>query len=220
MNKNKFKLLILLFVIMLLISLPLKVFAVESFTWPTNGWIGWKYLDDNGNHTGIDIWSNQNGGWNSDGTGNPVYAVYPGTLIWEGEAGFIVKHNDNLYTDYWHLKNRQVHPNAIVNSTTLMAYQDLNVTVHLHLTVSTNNSESGKVDPSPYFGLQLNASNPNPIGYLTNYVQTGVGCGGSNVIKSNWNVNGSLDCDATNSITINPNSYLIPGTGTINLHVT
>lgn len=219
MNKKRKKVFIFLFLITLLLVLPLKVSATESFSWPTSGWIGWKYLDDNGNHTGIDIWSNQNGGWNTDGSGNPVYAAYPGTLIWEGDTGFIVKHNDNLYTDYWHLKNRQVHPSTYVDSNTLMAYQDMNVTVHLHLTVSTNNSESGKVDPSPYFGLQLNAQNPNPIGYLTNYVQAGNGCGGIIVVKSNWNVNNTLDCGASSSITINPDSILNPITGTIVLHV-
>lgn len=219
MKKYKLKISMLILVVSLFLIFPLKVCATESFSWPTTGWVGWRYLDNNGNHTGIDIWSNQDGGWNSDGSSNPVYAVYPGTLIWEGDIGFIVKHNDNLYTNYWHLKNRQVHPTSSVDSTTLMAYQDMNVTVHLHLTVSTSNSESGKVDPSPYFGLELNMQNSNVIGYLTNHVQSGNGCGGSNIVKSNWNISGPMDCGASNSITITPSSILNPGSGTITLHV-
>ena len=54
---------------------------------PTTGYMGWKYKDPitGGNHTGIDIWASQNpDNWGK--RGNPVYAVYDGTLYKSGSG--------------------------------------------------------------------------------------------------------------------------------------
>lgn len=166
--KRKFKwVTYILFILIQLVNI--QSVKAESFSWPSTGYLGWIYKSDSGSHTGVDIWSNTDGGWNNDVTGssNGIYAAYPGDLIWIGTDGIILQHSGNLYTNYWHLKDRQIALWSEVDEQTLMGYQnESNGIVHVHVTVSATSSDSGHINPSSYFGLQLDYSQPNSISWL------------------------------------------------------
>jgi hypothetical protein len=40
------------------------------------------------------------------------------------------------------------------------------ICVHLHFAISTNSSYTGAIDPTPYYGIQLNGENPNSVGWM------------------------------------------------------
>lgn len=210
--KKLFYIIPIIIIFLTIFLLSNKMIYAKDFVWPTTGYIGYRYYDNNGAHNGIDIWSQEDGGWNGDveGESNPVYAVYSGTLIYEDTNGFIVKHEDALYSNYWHLRNKQLqvtNPPTSVTTNTLLAYQDIaNEVVHLHLTISTTSSDSGHTDPSSYFDMQLNMNNANPVAWGT-YIERPNTCGSANVILQGQTYgNGeSLNCSATNSLRILPN---------------
>lgn len=166
-------------IIFLFLTFPLKISA-ESFTWPTSGYIGWRYYTDTAGqegidgtyHTGIDIWGREDGSWNdSNGGSNSVYATYNGQVIYVDSLGLIVKHSDSLYTKYWHVKDITVGASNNVDSNTLLGYQDMaGGAVHLHLTIASSavgSDANSTLDPSPYFGIQLDIRQPDvvPWGY-------------------------------------------------------
>lgn len=204
---------------------PTTVSAVESFSWPSSGYIGWIYKSNGSSHTGVDIWSNSDGGWNNDvvGQSNPVYPAYSGNIVFVGgvapKQGVIINHSPNLFSNYWHLINIPVSFGQYTNTGTLLGHQDNDVTVHVHVTVSSTNQENGHIDPSTYFSSQLNATLPNALPTGT-YVEAGAGgCGGSDVVKSNWISSGPVNCAASNSITIYPESTVNGTNGDVILHV-
>lgn len=234
MKKILLTLLLILFVI-----IPVKLKA-ESFTWPSDGYLGWRFYDDTNQadqsgfpvniggvihymHTGIDIWSNADGLWNGhiDGNSNPVYAVYPGTVFYRDYQGIQIKHSNTLYTNYWHIKNITVNVNDVVDANTLVGYQDMAATVHVHLTVTTapmqgsNHDNTGAFDPTSYFGVNLDVRN-NAVNYGTQVKRNS--CGGSSVSIANQNISGNFDCAASISITVNPTTTFLPNSGTIKLH--
>jgi len=193
----------------------------ESFTWPSAGYLGYKYLTQSNHswdiegkyHTGLDIWSNTNGGWNNGvvNSSNAIYSAYPGKVeqIY-GTPGILIKHNDNLYTKYWHVRDIQVAVNQYVDTNTILAYQTYDGTVHVHVTIASapgSKDADNVIDPSSYFGLQLNANKPNLEAWLYEVKRLN-GCGGAIVTLSNYNNTGSGLCSATSQITILPNSYL------------
>ncbi len=61
------------------------------FGMPTTGYTGWKYKDPitGGNHKGIDIWASQSTD-NGGKRGNPVFAVFEGTLYKSGSGVRII----------------------------------------------------------------------------------------------------------------------------------
>lgn len=217
----------LLFTTLLLFLIQPSIVLTQTLVWPTSGWIGYRYRNPTtycgGNcHTGIDIWSNQNGGWNNGVTGssNPIYPAASGTIIWEDNHGFYISHGNNLYTIYYHIKDRTVGVNSVVDTTTLLGYQDIDVAVHLHLTVATGPSDSNHTDPSPYFGLQLNTTKPNPVGYLSHHVEHNNSvCSGTDITKINWNASGHLICTASNSIRVLPESTINSSHGDVTLNI-
>ncbi len=202
---------ILLILAMFIIISPVMVKA-ENFTWPSTGYLGdWRYKSDNriaGGHTGVDIWSTPSGDWidNISGKSSAIYAAYTGKVVWEGSIGFVVYHSDSLYTNYWHIKDRKVSTNSLVDTNTLLGYQDYDVKVHLHITVSSSGSDAGNVDPSPYFGLQLNVNNPNvePAG---KYVAR-ASCGSPNVLIQGNIITAPYICQASSSIVIQPETTI------------
>lgn len=154
----------------------------QEFKWPTDGFIGWKYYTETNRpegiegkyHTGIDIWGREDGGWNdnNEGSSNGVYSVSQGQIIWAepNESGIIIKHNDNLYTKYWHLINHEVVVGDSVDSSSLLGYQGRagNV-VHLHLTVASSSigyDRDSTLDPSAYFGVQLDERGIDPVPWM------------------------------------------------------
>lgn len=197
----------------------------ENFVLPSDGYLGWRYYQNtngyegiNGTyHTGIDIWSNANGGWNSDGGSNPIYAAYPGHVFFRDYLGLQIKHNDNLYTNYWHVKDFRVALNNNVDTNTLLGFQDNAGVVHVHVTITTtpltgnNRDHTAPLDPSPYFGVQLDVRNPNVLPYGARVERnSGQQCNVANVIISR-EINGNFTCRATNFISIRPNSRLFGG---------
>lgn len=220
MNNLLKKTLILIPLIFVLTIFASRVSATESFRWPSDGYIGWKYLTPQGNgtyHNGIDIWSNQDGGWNNDveGSSNGIYAVYTGQVIYIddiGDKGLIVKHNNNLYTDYWHVKDRAVNLWQNVDSDTLMGRQLLDVAVHVHLTVSTVAGDSGHIDPTPYFGVQLKDGQPGVVGWMYE-VSRGDNCGGMNVVLLGKTISSGQNfyCSGVSSVRILPDFYALNG---------
>jgi len=211
------KIIVIIIVLTILQLSKVNVHAV-SFIWPSTGYIGYRY---NGNsHNGVDVWSQSDGGWNGDveGVSNAVYSAYLGDVVYKDSSGYIIKHNDTLYSNYWHIRNKQVSVGDTVNTNTIIGYQDIaNNVVHLHLTVSATSSGSGHVDPSPYFGMQLNMSEPDPIASGT-YVERPNACGLNNVVLQgqNYGSGSSLDCSATNSVRILPDFTAANGS---NIHL-
>ncbi len=208
--------LLIIFSVALLFPIVVKA---ETFTWPSDGYLGWRYYQNtngqegiNGTyHTGIDIWSNADGGWNNDvvGSSNPVYPAYQGSVVYVDSLGIIIKHSNSLYTKYWHIRNRKVSVNNSVNTISILGYQDYASAVHVHVTVASSASggdASNTLDPSDYFGVELDVrkSNVAPWGYHVTH-----GCGGSEVTISNQDIS-NLNCSANNSIKIYPNVKIYP----------
>ncbi|MEO6728529.1 MAG: M23 family metallopeptidase [Candidatus Dojkabacteria bacterium] len=213
------------------ISLPLTIKA-ESFVWPTDGYVGWRFYDDTNGfdtsgfkvlidgtyhymHTGVDIWSTSDGGWNNDvvNSSNPVYSAYQGTVYYTDYLGIQVKHSNTLYTNYWHLRNVAVSSNDTVSTSTILGYQDDgNGIVHVHLTVTTaamegsNHDNTGAIDPTPYFGTELDVRQTGTVISWGTFVKHGP-CGLDNVVIQQ-NMTGDFTCTATNSIIILPTSIL------------
>lgn len=210
------------FIVCILTSLFYPAYVnAEAFIWPSDGYIGWKYYTDtngqegiNGTyHTGIDIWGQQNGDWNNGITGNSnaVYSAYQGQVIYVDSLGLIVEHSPTLYTKYWHLRNRQVSTSSNVSTNTILGYQDFANAVHIHVTVASSSAgydADYTLDPSSYFGAQLNVNNPNPVPWLYQ-VSRNTSCGGSEVTIANQNITGSSNCSATNLIKILPETNII-----------
>ncbi len=165
---------------------------VPQFCWPSDGYIYWKWRDDDGinsnKHNGIDIWTSTDSNNGGDYSGNAVYPVMSGYATSMGFDGYNlrgleVKHSDNLYTYYWHLTDvpaNLVNANNVqVDKNTIIGYQGYAVAVHLHMTVSTvklsydsDNADTTGTDPTPYFSNLLNnlslageESNSVPAGY-------------------------------------------------------
>ncbi len=202
----------------------------ESFVWPSEGYLGWRFYSNTNNkegiggtyHTGVDIWSNSNGGWNNGvyGDSNPVYSAYTGQVYFVDSLGMIIKHNNTLYTKYWHIRNRQVSVNNNVNINTVIGYQDFAETVHIHVTVASSgvgHDADYVLDPSAYFGVQLDVrkSDVVPSGYHV----TRSGCGGNNAMISNTVISGNFDCTSTDTINIQPETSIISGNGTVIFHI-
>jgi len=143
------KILIIIGLLFVFNSIFIVRIKAENFTWPSDGYLGWRfYQDTNGAdpsgigktyHTGIDIWSNPDGGWNGgvQGNSNAIYSAYPGTVFYTDYLGLQIKHKDGLYTNYWHVKNRNVSVGNTVDTNTLLGYQDYSNTVNVHITVTT-----------------------------------------------------------------------------------
>jgi len=225
------KKIIIIFTIFLSLNLSFLIkIKAESFIWPSDGYLGWRfYQDTNGGdpsgiggtyHTGVDIWSNPDGGWNGgvQGNSNAIYSAYPGTVFYTDYLGLQIKHRDGLYTNYWHVRNRSVNTGNYVDTNTLIGYQNdyqpYSNVVHVHVTVTTapmqrsNHDRTGASDPSSYFGVPLDVRQNNvvPWGYHVTHGNS-LGCGSAN-ITINKNISGNVDCSATNSITILPESNL------------
>lgn len=203
--------------------------SAETFAWPSAGYIGWLYAVDTGTsegiHTGIDIWNNQTGTWtnNEDGNSNAIYAAYGGTIVFKGDNpssgdGYIIYHNSNLYTAYWHIINKQKNLNDSVNMNDYLGNQANLVAVHVHFAVLKSGSDNyaNSLDPSSYLGRQLKSGESGAPGWLDTYVSTGSSCGGANVIIQNQTLGGATNCFASVSITILPETT-ITGTQTFRI---
>ncbi|GAK58399.1 hypothetical protein ANT_29790 [Candidatus Vecturithrix granuli] len=160
------------------------------FVWPTWGKQGalWRfysgnieYVGDDGFHDGIDI-----GQVNGQENVEPVYAVCNGSLQPYTTTAFLIQcdpidssfqvpHNQ-VWIYYTHMGNysgsvsyvlSEFHPGNPTSRVTpgqLLGYQGIKGTtfVHLHLSVNTCASESCNIDPSPYFGDNLDNTQVNP----------------------------------------------------------
>ncbi|MEO6728798.1 MAG: M23 family metallopeptidase [Candidatus Dojkabacteria bacterium] len=219
-------------VVLLFIVININGIHLNAYSWPSDGYVGYRFgdtisyssphTDANGTyypnfHNGIDIWSTQNGGWINGqvNNSNPIYAVTNGTVNWIGGSGLIIKNDDGLYSNYWHVKNLAVSTSTRVDSNTLLGYQNYDVAVHVHITISTTASDSGHVDSTPYFntnGYELDVRKQNAMPAGT-YVSRESSCAGSNIILSNLNIgNGnSYNCSASQTISLLPNSTFLSG---------
>ena len=162
-------------------------FTLADFTWPSTGYIGWLFSNS---HSGIDVWTKKNDCTNAgNARGNPVYPAYAGrvVLVLPDPRGVkqavVIYHPEiNLYTRYFHMADEytgesfvNVVVNQEVNTSTRLGFQgnrrwytnaNESICVHLHFTMSINSSSTGAIDPSPYYGIQLNAEAPNSVGWM------------------------------------------------------
>jgi len=163
------------------------------FQWPTDGYVGYIYrrpVSYAAYHNGIDIWTNRGGSGNQGSKGNAVYPPYSGRVSWvytdpDGvQQGVRVEHGSvdgtKLWTHYWHMADEYTGQSYIeagllgqqVDTNRLLGYQGNrrwnrwgDIIVHLHLTLANGSADSNDIDPSPYFGTELNWNDPEHIGW-------------------------------------------------------
>ncbi len=202
----------------------------SPYMWPSDGFVGYRFGDtttyisphtnpdgslNNHFHNGIDIWSNANGGWN-DGhsqSSNPVYAVSSGVVIWIGGGGLIIRNSDEKYSNYWHVRNLQVSIGQSVNTSTVLGYQDNDVVVHVHVTLSTTASDAGHIDPTPYFetnGYSLHVGNSNLMPWGTRIQRDTDSCEVDEAVLTNLNIpNGAtFNCGSDIVTTIRNSTFM------------
>lgn len=228
--------LIIFSVVVVMLSVSSRIYA-SAFKWPSAGYLGWTYTYPNGTdfgHNGIDIWGNTDGVWADgsspfDGDG-PSWEVYPtanGQVVYSSSTsyggGVGIKHSDNLYTFYWHLKNITVSngENVVDNKVLgLMNYLpgDVYRVVHVHLTVTNANGDSYQIDPSPYFDRNLDHdTNGYNVAWLesvtrdTNTTSNDIICNRYVVQVINKELFGNIDCKATDEITFLPETKILLG---------
>lgn len=102
-------------------------------------------------HNGIDF---VNGDSNT-----PILAVDNGTVVYaqigaDGGLGIIIKHSDNLYSHYWHMRTMSVSVGDTVSQGDeigIIGTTGTSTAIHLHFGVSSQ-QHSDFVDPNNYFG--------------------------------------------------------------------
>ena len=164
----------------------------SAFVWPTTGYIGWIYNQGGHNGVDIWTSTNCNENSTSQGnpvyaaaSGTLDYrykipgGVYDGVRIDYGTVNGV-----HIWSHYWHLGSLNpqtgeqtsfvVGSVGNVDAQTVVGYQgnlmrDGNeggiqtTCVHLHVTIANGSADSDDIDPSPYFGENLNWNDSNHV---------------------------------------------------------
>lgn len=214
----------------------LRVKAEPVFSWPSNGYLGWTYTYPNGTtngHNGIDIWGNTSGAWGNgispnqgDGSSWDIFPVSDGQIKYSSTTvaggGISIKHSDNLYSFYWHVKGIQVNNDDWVTRDSLLGQMnyhpsDSSKIVHVHLTIADSNFDSSAIDPSPYFDQNLDYGSEGysiewmkPVTRVVNSANNII-CGAFVVQIINKTITDSIDCKAQNEIILSPETRIFSG---------